>query len=83
MAKKRDDGEMSFKPKDETKSGNGGAQGPSDGMPRKERKGDGGALGPDQGTARGDAINPDNGATHAHAEHGGGKQSHSSHMPNC
>lgn len=72
MSKKRDDdGEMS------DRGGNGGAQGPSDGMPRKkERAGDlghdGGALGPDQGTARGD-----------HAESNGGKSAHSSHMPNC
>jgi hypothetical protein len=55
-----------------------------DGDEKKAKRGGDSALGPDEGTSRaGDAINPDNSATHAHAEHGGNKAAHSSHMPNC
>lgn len=76
MGKHRDD-EMSSKVDnfEKAKKSDGGALGPDEGTPRKERAGDGGALGADEGTPRSEPQ------TGAHAEFGGGKHAHSNHMP--
>jgi len=95
MNKHRDDGEvMSHKShadheKSHKKSGDAGALGPDQGMPRNKRADpmhdplgdashDAGALGPDQGTPRSDAGSP---TTHEHPEFDGGAHEHSPHMP--